>query len=273
MVSLSNFCWAGTATLINQIAIMAMVFVLLLIGVVCLVLLKTIKALSAILLPKEEEVLETVKPDCEYVLEPSTPKLTFWQKVLSLRPMEEEKNMLIEHDYDGIRELDNPTPAWFMWLFYITIIFAFTYMLNFHVFKLSPLQDEEYAVEMKNADIEKQAFLAKSANRVDENSVKLSTDVAVLNDGKGIFMKNCVPCHGQHAEGIVGPNLTDEFWLHGGKIGNLFKTIKNGVPDKGMISWEKQLTPKQIADVANYIKSLAGSHPANPKAPQGDKEI
>lgn len=273
MVSLSNFCWAGNADLINQIALMAMVIVLVIIGVVCWVLLKTIKTLSAILLPKEEVVAEVVEPVFEYVLEPTVPTITFWQKVFSLRPLEEEKDMLIEHDYDGIRELDNPTPAWFMWLFYITVIFAFVYMLNFHVFKLGKLQDEEYAIEMKNADIEKKAFLAKSANRVDENSVKLSTEYAVLGEGKSIFVKNCVACHGQKAEGIVGPNLTDEYWLHGSKIGNVFKTIKYGIPEKGMIAWEKQLTPKQIADVSNFIKSLKGTNPINAKAPQGDKEI
>ena len=273
MVSLSNFCWAGNADLINQIALMAMVIVLVIIGVVCWVLLKTIKTLSAILLPKETEVAEVVKPVYEYVLEPTATKVTFWQKVFSLRPLEEEKDMLIEHDYDGIRELDNPTPAWFMWLFYITVVFAVVYMLNFHVFKLGKLQDEEYAIEMKIADFEKKAFLAKSANRVDENSVKLSTEYAVLGEGKSIYTKNCVACHGQKGEGSVGPNLTDDFWLHGGKIGNVFKTIKNGIPDKGMIAWEKQLTPKQIADVSNFIKSLKGTNPINAKAPQGDKEI
>ncbi|MBC7653864.1 MAG: c-type cytochrome, partial [Oligoflexus sp.] len=87
-----------------------------------------------------------------------------------------------------------------------------------------------------------------------------------------LFIQNCVACHGENAQGVVGPNLTDEYWIHGGKISNIFKTIKYGVPEKGMISWEKQMSPKQMAEVSNYVKSLKGTNPANPKEPQGDKE-
>lgn len=268
----SSFSYAYTTTeLMNGIALGAILFTLVVIGIVCLVLLKTFKMMADMLLPKEVIAVAPIVSS-EFILEPSKPKLTLWEKLLSLRPMSEEKDLIMEHEYDGIVELDNPTPAWFMWLFYGTIIFAFVYLLNYHVFKLGKLQDEEYVVEMKQADVAKKAFLAKSANRVDENSVKLTTDAEVLKAGSALFIQNCVACHGDHAQGIVGPNLTDEYWLHGSKIGDLFKTIKYGVPDKGMISWEKQLSPKQISEVANYIKSLKDTHPANPKAPQGDKE-
>ena len=268
----SSFSYAYTNTeLMNGIALGAILFTLVVIGIVCLVLLKTFKMMANMLLPKEV-IAVTPIASSEFILEPSNPKLTLWEKLLSLRPMSEEKDLIMEHEYDGIVELDNPTPAWFMWLFYGTIIFAFVYLLNYHVFKLGKLQDEEYVVEMKQADIAKKAFLAKSANRVDENSVKLTADAEVLKAGSALFIQNCVACHGDHAQGIVGPNLTDEYWLHGSKIGDLFRTIKYGVPDKGMISWEKQLSPKQMSEVANYIKSLKDTHPANPKAPQGDKE-
>jgi cytochrome c oxidase cbb3-type subunit 3 len=268
----SSFSYAYTTTeLMNGIALGAILFTLIVIGVVCLVMLKTFKMMADMLLPKEVIAVAPIASS-EFILEPSKPKLTLWEKLLSLRPMSEEKDLIMEHEYDGIVELDNPTPAWFMWLFYGTIIFAFVYLLNYHVFKLGKLQDEEYAVEMKQADVAKKAFLAKSANRIDENSVKLTADVEVLKAGSALFIQNCVACHGDHAQGIVGPNLTDEYWLHGGKINDLFRTIKYGVPDKGMISWEKKLSPKQISDVANYIKSLKDTHPANPKAPQGDKE-
>lgn len=267
----SSFSYAYTTTeLMNGIALGAILFTLVVIGIVCLVLLKTFKMMADMLLPKEVIAVAPIVSS-EFILEPSKPKLTLWEKLLSLRPMSEEKDLIMEHEYDGIVELDNPTPAWFMWLFYGTIIFAFVYLLNYHVFKLGKLQDEEYVVEMKQADVAKKAFLAKSANRVDENSVKLTADAEVLKAGSALFIQNCVACHGDHAQGIVGPNLTDEYWLHGSKIGDLFKTIKYGVPDKGMISWEKQLSPKQISEVANYIKSLKDTHPANPKAPQGDK--
>lgn len=262
---------ASSAELMNEVALGAILVTLILIVIVCFVLLHTFKVLAAILLPAEEANAVTEKAVEESIVDKKA-KRSLWEKLLSLRPMHEEKDLLMEHEYDGISELDNPTPAWFMWLFYITITFAFTYLLTYHVFKLGKLQDQEYVVEIKQAAVDQKAFLAKSANRVDENSVKLTNDPAVLKDGAAIFQQNCTPCHGQHAEGIVGPNLTDEYWLHGGKINDVFKTIKYGVPEKGMISWEKQLTPKQIADVANYVKSLKDSHPANPKAPQGTKE-
>lgn len=267
----TNLQAASNTELMNEVALGAILVTLILIVLVCFALLHTFKVLAAILLPAAE-VTASVEVVAEVSVAHKKVKRTLWEKLLSLRPLHEEKDLLMEHQYDGISELDNPTPAWFMWLFYITIAFAVTYLLNYHVFKLGKLQDQEYVAEMKQAAVDQKAFLAKSANRVDENSVKLNNDPAVLKDGAAIFQQNCTPCHGQHAEGIVGPNLTDEYWLHGGKINQIFKTIKYGVPEKGMISWEKQLTPKQIADVANYIKSLKDTHPANPKAPQGIKE-
>ncbi|KHJ38067.1 Cbb3-type cytochrome c oxidase subunit CcoP2 [Pedobacter glucosidilyticus] len=268
--------FAANGELMNNIALVAILAMLVLIGIVCLVLLKTFKVMAALLLKPEEAKAAAATenhPDYEFVLQAEKPtKPTFWQKVLSLRPISEEKDMMIDHDYDGIQELDNPTPGWFMYLFYATIAFAFVYILNFHVFNLGKLQDEEYAIEVKEAETAKAAFLAQSANNVDENTVALSTDAGVIAEGKALYTKNCVACHGANGEGTVGPNLTDEYWIHGGKINNVFKTIKYGVPEKGMVSWEKQLTPKQISDVANYIKSLAGTNPPNGKEPQGDKE-
>lgn len=266
----TQLSYAGNGELMNNIALIAILVMLILIAIVCFTLLNTFKVLASLLLPKETETVALTEH--EYILEPTKPKVTLMEKLLSLRPLHEEKDMLINHEYDGIRELNNPIPAWFMWLFYISIIFAFTYLLNYHVFKLGKLQDEEYVVEMKQAEVDKKAFLAKSANRVDENSVKLSTDPEELKLGGAIYLQNCVACHGDKGQGIVGPNLTDEFWIHGSKIGDLFKVVKYGVPEKGMISWEKQLSPKQIADVTNYIKSLKGTNPPNPKAPQGEKE-
>ena len=176
------------------------------------------------------------------------------------------------HNYDDIQELDNPVPAWFNWMFYSTVVFGLLYLLNYHVFNLGKLQDEEYAIEMKDASIAKEAYLAKMGDLIDENSVKIDKSTGVLTAGKALFAQNCVACHGANGEGIVGPNLTDDFWLHGGAIASVFKTIKYGVPEKGMIAWEKQLSAKQMSDVSNYIESLKGTNPANPKAPQGEKE-
>ena len=159
-----------------------------------------------------------------------------------------------------------------MVLFYGTIVFAVVYLFNYHGYGYGKMQEEEYAIEMNKAHAEKTAYLAKSNNNIDETSVIEDLDAGVVSAGEALFKTNCTACHGDKGQGAVGPNLTDEYWLHGGKIGDVFKSIKYGIPEKGMISWEKTMSPKQISDVSNYIKSLKGSNPANPKAPQGEKE-
>ncbi|MDB5005537.1 MAG: cytochrome [Mucilaginibacter sp.] len=258
--------------LMNYIGYGAVVFMLLLLIIVLLVLLKTTKILTRIILKSEGYTEQEIKKQLAPEKAPAKPKGNVWIKLMSLRPLSEEKDMIMEHEYDGIQELDNPTPAWFMYLFYGTIIFGIGYLLNYHVFHTGQLQYAEYKTEVAQADIAKKAFLSKSANRVDENTVKLVSDPAVISAGQGIFKTNCVACHGDNAQGMVGPNLTDDFWLHGSKINDLFKTIKYGVAAKGMPTWEKILSPKQIADVANYVKSLHGTNPAGAKEPQGTKE-
>ncbi|MCJ0743740.1 cbb3-type cytochrome c oxidase N-terminal domain-containing protein [Pedobacter montanisoli] len=195
--------------------------------------------------------------------------LSVWDKLLSLKPIEQEKDLEIPHSYDGIKELNNPIPAWFNILFYGTLIFAAGYLYYYHVGGYGQRQDDEYATEMAKADEEKRKFLAKSATSVDENTVKV--DESQIAVGKGLFDANCVACHGEHGEGLVGPNLTDEYWLHGGSIKDIFKSIKYGIPEKGMVSWEKNMSSANISAVANYILSLQGTKPANAKAPQGVK--
>jgi cytochrome c oxidase cbb3-type subunit 3 len=259
----------------NYIGYGAIMFFLILLIIVMLVLLRTFNALTTIVLKSEGYTREQIEaemnpPKTEKAKKPTS---EVWNKLLSLRPLTEEKELLIVHDYDGIQELDNPIPAWFMWLFYGTIIFAVGYMLNYHVFHTGQLQYQEYQTEMAQADVDKKLYLSKAANLVDENTVKLVKDPAVIAAGQAIFKQNCVACHGSNAQGNVGPNLTDDYWLHGSKINDLFKTIKYGVLTKGMPTWEKQLSPKQISDVANFVKSLHGTKPPNPKAPQGVKEV
>jgi cytochrome c oxidase cbb3-type subunit 3 len=209
--------------------------------------------------------------DYDSWLKQKTVKHSIWAKLLSLKPIEEEKNLVIDHSYDGIKELNNPVPAWFNFLFFGTMIFAAGYLFYYHIGGYGDLQDKEYENEMARAKIEKTAYLEKSANTIDENSVKFDNTPSVLEDGKTIFNTNCVVCHGDKGQGVIGPNLTDDYWLHGGGINNVFKTTKYGVPEKGMISWEKNLNPKQISAVANFILSLKGSNPAGAKAPQGEK--
>jgi cytochrome c oxidase cbb3-type subunit 3 len=264
----------STTDIENYVGYGAIIAFLLLLLVVLLVLLRTFKVLTRVIL--RQEGYSAAEIDAEMhpvkIKKEKKPKGEVWEKLLSLRPLSEEKDLLIEHAYDGIQELDNPIPAWFMYLFYATIIFAACYLLIYPVFKIGPNQYEEYTTEMVQADIAHKLYLSKAANQVDENTVKLVHDPATLAAGQLIFKTNCVPCHGDHAQGVVGPNLTDDYWLHGGKINDLFKTVKYGVLTKGMPTWEKVLTPKQIADVVNYVKSLHGTNPAGAKAPQGVKE-
>lgn len=240
---------------------------------VSVALLKIFKSLSAEILNPKPIVIETI-PLLEFEdwLKVEKEKPSIWNKILSLRPLSEEEDMKLEHEFDGITELDNPTPAWFNWLFYGSIVVAIGYMLFYHVFDYGKLQDEEYAIEMRDAKVAKDAYLANAANLIDENTVVESKDPAVIAKGKALFTTSCVACHGSKGEGVVGPNLTDEYSLHGSSINNIFKTIKYGVPEKGMISWEKTLSPQQISELASFIKSIKGSKPENPKAPQGDKE-
>jgi len=241
--------------------------------IVSLVLLKTVQIMANEIKNPALVTLEEPKRMLEYseweATEKSSPGI--WSKLMGLRPISEEKDIMMDHEFDGIVELDNPTPAWFMGLFYSTILFAVVYMLNYHVFEWSPLQDEEYAIEMKAAEVEKAAFLANSGELIDENSVKVSTEAGVIAAGKAVYTQNCIACHGVLGEGTVGPNLADDSWIHGGTVNDIFKTIKYGVPEKGMIAWEKTLTPKQTSDLSNYILSLQGTNPPNPKAPQGVK--
>jgi len=216
--------------------------------------------------PEKEVVL-----DYDVWLKTKKKQRSLWEKVLSLKPIEQEKDLEIEHAYDGIKELNNPVPTWFNVLFFGTMFFAVGYLFYYHIGGYGDLQDKEYEREMAMAQEEKAAYLEKSANTIDENSVLADNTPVTLEQGKGIFTGNCVVCHGDKGQGLIGPNLTDDFWLHGGGINNIFKTVKYGVPEKGMISWEKNLTPKQISAVANYILSLHGTNPAGAKAAQGEK--
>lgn len=262
----------GSGNTFSEVVVILFLIALLFL-IVSLVLLKTVQIMAKeiknpALLPVEEPVRMMEYSEWEASEKTSQ---SIWTKLMGLKPISEEKSIMMDHDFDGIVELDNPTPAWFMGLFYATIIFAVVYLLNYHVFEWSPLQDEEYAIEMKAAEVNKVAVLAKSHETIDENSVKASTDAGIIAAGKAVYTQNCIACHGALGEGTVGPNLTDDSWIHGGTVNAIFKTIKYGVPEKGMIAWEKTLTPKQTSDVSNFILSLQGTNPPNPKAAQGVK--
>ncbi len=190
----------------------------------------------------------------------------YWENPI---PQEREGEIILNHNYDGIRELDNHLPPWWINMFLLTIVWAAFYMWYYHFGGGGVNQATEYKQNMEAAKKEIAVALAGKANAVDESNVLALTDGGALGQGELIFKSSCVACHGQNGEGLVGPNFTDEYWLHGGGIKNVFKIVKYGVPEKGMIAWASQLKPADMQKVASYILTLKGTNPPNPKAPQG----
>ena len=184
-------------------------------------------------------------------------------------PVEQEADVMLDHDYDGIKELDNPLPPWWKYGFYVTIGVAVVYLLIFHVFGIGKNPTQEYNAEMDKARIEKELYDANNKDKIDENNVHMA-DAAGLAQAKVIFEAKCFVCHGKLGEGGVGPNLTDNYWLHKGSLNDIYKSIDNGYPDKGMQSWATEFSPKVISYLASYVKTLHGTNPPNAKAPQGD---
>ncbi|MBL7833160.1 MAG: c-type cytochrome [Cyclobacteriaceae bacterium] len=204
------------------------------------------------------------------------PRPTWWSKfvkqVNDAVPIEEEASVELDHNYDGIKELDNHLPPWWTWLFVGTVVWGAIYLFVYHISDNLPLQQQEYQNEVAQAEeaaLKLQASQPQAA--IDENTLVFEKDAAILTNGQNIFTINCVACHAKDGGGnAIGPNLVDEYWLHGGSIKNIFTTVKNGVVEKGMPAWGKNMSPKDVRDVAFYVMSLQGTKPANPKAPQGD---
>ena len=176
----------------------------------------------------------------------------------------------MDHNYDGIRELDNSLPPWWVALFYISIAFAVVYYTYYHIAGMGLSSHEQYEQEVEEAKEAVALFLSRQANLVDETNVEVLTDEGEVALGKTIYDVNCVACHGTLGEGGVGPNFADEYWISGGDIKDLFRTIKYGVPEKGMISWQAQLRPAEMQRVASYILTFQGTDPPNAKEPQGE---
>jgi cytochrome c oxidase cbb3-type subunit 3 len=174
--------------------------------------------------------------------------------------------LIKEHDYDGIRELDNDLPPWWKWLFYITIVFAVVYLIRIFIFNADDLiQEREY-----ENDMEKVAQETPAQPEAAEFKIEVLHDEASLADGKETWEKICAVCHLVDGGGLVGPNMTDNYWIHGNTVEDLFNTVTNGVIEKGMIPYKDQLSEKKRLNVVSYILvKLQGTTPANPKAPQG----
>ena len=197
----------------------------------------------------------------------------FFRKFVAGAPLEEEESIMTDHEYDGIRELDNGMPPWLQYMFVATFAFAVIYLFDYHVLKSSPLQLAEYNKELADAEVQMKEYRKNAADNIDETNAALVMDDASLKEGLNIYKTNCTACHGQLGEGGVGPNFTDDYWIHGGDIKDMFRIIKYGVVEKGMKSWQAEMAPTQIQQVASYIKSLQGTNPPNQKEKQGDLYI
>lgn len=193
-----------------------------------------------------------------------------YAKLLGSKPMEAEAEIILDHNYDGIRELDNKLPPWWVYMFYATIVFGVIYMVRFHVMGDYD-QDTEYLTEVAIAEAEIKEYKKTAKGLVDVNTVELLTDASDINAGKTIYETNCVACHMPDGGGGIGPNLTDTNWILGGGIKNVFNTISEGGRDgKGMVAWKQSLKPLEMAQVASYVLTFQGKTSANPKAAEGD---
>ena len=193
-----------------------------------------------------------------------------YKKLLGSKPLEEEHEIVLDHNYDGIRELDNTLPPWWVYLFYATILFSVVYMFRFHIFG-GVDQEEEFEIAMEEARLQVEEYKRTAKDLIDVSTVELLTDPGDLASGKSVFEANCAVCHKVDAGGGIGPNLVDDYWISGGGIKNVFNTISEGGRDgKGMVSWKTTLKPSEMAQVASYILSLHGTTPMDPKDPEGE---
>jgi cytochrome c oxidase cbb3-type subunit III len=214
--------------------------------------------------------IHKIRKEKEAVTKKVSNKNSFFNRINQTVPIEEEHTLDLQHNYDGIRELDNNIPQWWKVAFYSTILFGAVYFYKFFIADTFPSQYTELANENKTAEVQKIAYLKDAANNVDENTVKMA-DAEGLKDGAAIFTKNCIACHGDKGQGnTVGPNLTDQYWIHKGSLKDIFYTVKYGWTEKGMKSWKTDLSPVQIANVASFIYSLKGTNPVGAKEPQGE---
>ena len=254
-----------SSTLLTIVVVVAIVA-----AIVLLVAIYALQVLTKLLKSEEERRAKETG-----VIPVAIPGL--WQKILKIAnrrvDIEDEESIVLDHNYDGIRELNNHLPPWWTYLFYVTIVFGIFYVIFYHITDTLPLQEKEYEIEMAEAASMAEMRLAASqaaGTAFSEADLELTTDADILASGAKVFGQQCMACHKADAGGLVGPNLTDDYWVHGGDIQSIYATIKEGVPNTAMISWKTVLSPEQMRDVSNYIKSLRGTNPPGALGPQGD---
>ena len=243
------------------VALFHVVFIFLLIAIE--VVLNSVDKVTYQLLSEEEKA--KLEADKNKPLAQQEAFKNWMHKLTASRSINEEKDMLLDHDYDGIKELDNVLPPWWVGLFYATVIFALVYLVRFHIMG-DYNQDEEFVTEMKIADAKVEEYKKTAPDLMDKEKVTLLTDAGAIAAGKTLFDANCVACHRPDGGGAIGPNLTDKFWINGGGIKNVFNTImEGGRPGKGMVPWKESIKPSDIQKIASYVLSLQGTNPKDPK--------
>lgn len=180
-----------------------------------------------------------------------------------------DKDLLLDHNYDGIQELDHMLPRWWVWLFYCTIVFSAWYV-GYYMSGYGPTPEQELAIVMKEIEAKRPVATATGSGGEETALLAAYKDPEKLKLGLEVYKGKCLACHGDKGQGVVGPNLTDDYWIHGqGTLKDLAKMISEGVPAKGMPPWGPVLTPQELQNTAAYVHSLYGTNPAGAKAPQG----
>lgn len=261
---------AGTKTVVSETIIMMLAFVVVLEMIIIVYFANGIRGFL------KKEAAQTAVVAGALPIEEKE-KISWFDRLYNRNTNEDIARLDLGHDYDGIKELDNEVPVWWKWGFVISLVFGIVYMYSYHIAKTKPLQQAELAMDMEQAAILQAAYLEKSANNVDENTVKMlgADDIAA---GKELYIKPgaCATCHAENGSAIVngasgiGPNLTDDYWLHKGDIKAIFYSIKYGWPEKGMKAWKEDYSPVQIAQISSYVMSLKGTNPQPAKEKQGE---
>ena len=189
-----------------------------------------------------------------------------------MKETNENDKLLMDHEYDGIQELDNPLPGWWLMTFYLSIVFAIGYVLFYYAFG-GPNSDQELAASMEKIELRRAEVAKDGGEEKDERKlIAMSTDSSKIEAGQKEFLVKCMACHGNLGQGLIGPNLTDEYWIHGdGSIIQIMEVVNKGIPEKGMPPWEGLIPPEMIENVVFYIVSIKGTNPPGAKPPQGDK--
>jgi cytochrome c oxidase cbb3-type subunit 3 len=176
---------------------------------------------------------------------------------------------LLDHEYDGIREYDNPMPGWWVASFWASFFFAIGYGFHYHVSHNGASVAEAYEADMAEARAV-QAKRSFGEAVTEEGLQKLALDPALMKDAQAIFAQRCLPCHGEHGQGVIGPNLTDAYWLHGGSLLDIHRTVSEGVPAKGMPAWKMQLNPVQVRELAAFVGGTLGGRNLPGRPPEGE---